>query len=166
MTLTKWRNYDLIITQFKIMKRKDVQVSYYWSLINLEERLREYLKSELIMDISVWMNSKFWPNRIPEYYSYAMFARYPTIRIIWTIRSNTDGYWKPVKSSPYLVLEFVCWCEVAPVCEVAWAVSGATVMCCWFSRSQTDECRDRTTEMCGEAVTAPEWCVVVAVRCH
>ena len=41
------------------------------------------------------MNSKFWPNRIPEYYSYAMFDRIeymnysdPIIQIIRIIRNT------------------------------------------------------------------------------
>ena len=46
-------------------------------------------------EISVWTNSKFRPNRIPEYYSYAMFDRIeymnysdPIIRIIRIIRNT------------------------------------------------------------------------------
>ena len=46
---------------------------------------------------SVWTNSKFWPNRIPEYYSYAMFDRIEytnnsdlIIRIIRIIRNTFE----------------------------------------------------------------------------
>ena len=47
---------------------------------------------------SVWTNSKFWPNRIPEYYSYVMFDQIEytnnsdlIIRIIRIIRITFEG---------------------------------------------------------------------------
>ena len=61
----------------------------------------QYLVSRFLGEFrvlnSVWTNSKFWPNRIPEYYSYAMFDRIEytnnpdlIIRIIWIIRNTFE----------------------------------------------------------------------------
>ena len=69
--------------------------------------------------ISVWTNSKFWPNRIPEYYSYAMFDRIEytnnsdlIIRIIRIIRNTFErlklGQIMPKKARNSSVSDNVC----------------------------------------------------------
>ena len=68
---------------------------------------------------SVWTNSKFWPNRIPEYYSYAMFDRIEytnnsdlIIRIIRIIRNTFErlklGQIMPKKARNSSVSDNVC----------------------------------------------------------
>ena len=83
-----FNNFDtsiIILSKFAKFFKNDPKNSTKWA----------NFKKLHYTHFSVWTNSKFWPNRIPEYYSYAIFYRIEytnnsdlIIRIIRIIRNT------------------------------------------------------------------------------